>query len=79
MRHLPLILALALGVVLADATPALAYFGPGAGITMLTALWGVVLAVLLAVGAILVWPIRALMRRRRQSVQGEPADRSQAG
>lgn len=44
---------------------AAAYFGPGAGITMLAALWGVVLAVVLAIGAILFWPIRALLRKRK--------------
>lgn len=46
--------------------PALAYIGPGAGITMLGALWGVVVAILLAVGAVLLWPIRILFRRRRK-------------
>lgn len=51
--------------VSALSAPAWAYFGPGAGITMLGALWGVLLAVLFAVGAVLFWPIRALLRRRR--------------
>ena len=53
-----------IGIVLAQ--PALAYIGPGAGITMLSALWGVVVAVALAVGAVLFWPIRALLRRTRR-------------
>ena len=47
------------------ATPAFAYIGPGAGITMLGALWGVVAAVVLAVAAVLLWPLRVLFRRRR--------------
>lgn len=46
--------------------PAAAYIGPGAGITMLGALWGVIVAIALAVGAILFWPIRILFRRRRR-------------
>ena len=46
--------------------PAMAYIGPGAGITMLGALWGVIVAVVLALGAVLFWPIRALMRRRKK-------------
>lgn len=57
-----LLLAIAVGGL---ATPAQAYIGPGAGITMLGALWGVIAAVLLALGAVLFWPIRALLRRRK--------------
>lgn len=47
-------------------TPAFAYIGPGAGITVLGALWGVVVAVVLAVVAVLLWPLRVLFRRRRR-------------
>ena len=43
-----------------------AYFGPGAGITMLSAVWGVVLAIGFALFAILAWPIRAMLRRGRK-------------
>jgi membrane protein implicated in regulation of membrane protease activity len=64
--------------LLTTAGPALAYFGPGAGITMLTALWGVILAVLLAVAAILAGPVRALLRRRRRGAEGEAAERNRA-
>jgi hypothetical protein len=49
------------------AGPAAAYIGPGAGITMLGALWGVVVAVALALGAVLFWPIRLLLRKRRKN------------
>ena len=49
------------------ATPALAYIGPGAGVTVLGALWGIVAAVFLAMTAILVWPIRSFFRRRRKA------------
>jgi hypothetical protein len=44
-----------------------AYFGPGAGVTMLGALWGVILALGFAVFAFLAWPIRALLRRRKKA------------
>ena len=44
---------------------ALAYIGPGAGITFIGALIGLVLAVLSAVGFILFWPIRRLRRRMK--------------
>ena len=59
-------LAVAIGVSL-FATPAFAYIGPGAGITMLGALWGVVVAAVLAVAAVLLWPLRVLFRRRRRA------------
>jgi hypothetical protein len=59
------VVAIALGLVL-FATPAFAYIGPGAGITMLGALWGVVAAVVLALAAVLLWPLRMLFRRRRK-------------
>jgi len=60
---------------------ALAYIGPGAGITVLGALWGVVVAIFLAIGAVLFWPVRILFRRRkRQGADGrseQPEAKSQ--
>ena len=56
--------AIALGLSL-FATPAFAYIGPGAGITVLGALWGVIVAIVLAVAAVVLWPLRVLFRRRR--------------
>jgi hypothetical protein len=55
-----------LALVLTASGPALAYIGPGAGITVLGALWGVIVAVALAVGAVLFWPIRMVARRLRR-------------
>jgi ABC-type sulfate transport system permease component len=46
-----------------------AYFGPGAGITMLGALWGVILAVAFALFAFLAWPIRAMLRKRKKAAE----------
>lgn len=48
-----------------------AYVGPGAGITMLGALWAVILAVLFVLGGILVWPIRSLLRRRKGRAEAD--------
>jgi hypothetical protein len=62
------VVAIALGLVL-FATPAFAYIGPGAGITMLGALWGVIAAVVLALAAVLLWPLRMLLRRRRKGAR----------
>jgi hypothetical protein len=70
MRNLTLWLGLALfTLTVAAAAPAQAYIGPGAGITMLGALWGVVVAVALALGAVLFWPIRLLLRKFRKPAQ----------
>ena len=66
MRKIPLLVASLCLIV--GATPAFAYIGSGAGITMLGALWGVIVAVALALGAVLFWPIRALLRRRKRPV-----------
>jgi len=49
------------------AAPAAAYFGPGAGITMLGALGAVLAAIGVALWAILYWPVRAMLRRRREA------------
>ena len=49
-----------------------AYFGPGAGVTMLGALWGVIAAIGFAIFAFLAWPVRALLRRRKRNAQAAP-------
>jgi hypothetical protein len=64
-KLLPITGLLAILFVL-SAQPAEAYIGPGAGITMLGALWGVIVAVALALGAVLFWPIRIMLRKRRK-------------
>jgi protein-S-isoprenylcysteine O-methyltransferase Ste14 len=58
-------LALALLATLTICEPALAYVGPGAGLTMLGSLLGVLGAIVLAIGGLLFWPIRAMLARRR--------------
>ena len=47
------------------ASPATAYVGPGAGISVLGSLLGILATIFVAIGAILFWPIRKLMRRRK--------------
>lgn len=73
-------------VLLLQALPALAYIGPGSGISLLGGLWGVLVAIVLAIGAILIWPIRYMFRRLRRKRRGpastesvEPAETSEAG
>jgi len=41
---------------------AMAYVGPGAGITLVGALWAVIVAVVFMMGGLLAWPLRALLR-----------------
>jgi len=45
---------------------AMAYVGPGAGVTMLGALWAVLVAIVFVIGGLLVWPIRSLLKNNRR-------------
>jgi len=53
------------------ASPAAAYVGPGAGISVLGSLLGILATILVAIGAILFWPIRKLMKRRKVKKETE--------
>ena len=65
------------GLVLLALTPsAMAYIGPGAGVSFLGSFFSVVLVILLTVGVVLFWPVRYLWRRlkrRPQQIPPEPA------
>lgn len=50
------------------ATPAAAYVGPGAGLSLLGALWGVVIAIGAAIGFVVLWPLRRFLRKSRAGV-----------
>lgn len=58
-------------MLLAPAHPALAYIGPGAGISVVGSLLGILATFLVAIGAILFWPLRKLMKRRKAQAVGE--------
>jgi uncharacterized membrane protein YccC len=58
---------IALFLVAAWPVSAMAYVGPGAGITLLGALWAVVVAFVFMVGGLVIWPLRALLRWRKNS------------
>lgn len=62
MRYLIPAMVLAAAVTLNE--PAHAYIGPGAGISLLGAFWGLLLAVAAAFGAIVWYPLRKLFRNR---------------
>lgn len=42
-----------------------AYIGPGAGLSLLAALWALVVAVVTALAFVVAWPVRRMLRRRR--------------
>ncbi|MGC3874322.1 hypothetical protein ACPF7Z_13755 [Halomonas sp. GXIMD04776] len=55
-----------------------AYVGPGAGLSLLSALWGIIAAIAIAVFFVVMWPIRRMMRRRKmRRADAESAEPSQ--
>ena len=54
-----------------SASPAAAYIGPGAGISVLGSLLGILATIVVAIGAILFWPIKKLMKRRKANKETE--------
>lgn len=65
-----IIIALALLFVCANAC---AYIGPGAGLSVLGSLWALLVGIVIALFAILSWPLRILWRRIRGKRRPEPA------
>ena len=53
------------------ALPAHAYVGPGAGLSLLGALWALIAAVAAAVLFMIAWPIRRMRRRKREARAAE--------
>lgn len=53
---------------------ALAYIGPGAGISAVGSLLGLIAGVLLALFAILFWPVRFMWRKMRGKKAAAPAE-----
>lgn len=67
-----------LTLILATA-PALAYIGPGAGISFLGSIFTWVAGALIALLAILLWPLRAVFRRMRRRPAAEGSDAADSG
>jgi hypothetical protein len=69
-------IALATLLAVGGALPAAAYVGPGAGLSLLGAFWGLLLAVAAALGFVILWPLRRMFRRNRAKQPehvGQPA------
>lgn len=52
-------------LLLAVSPAVMAYIGPGAGISVLGSLLGILGTIVIAVGAIVAWPIRKLIKRKK--------------
>ena len=73
------ILCLTVAGVAGFASPAMAYVGPGAGLSVVGALVGVLMAVGAALAFIVGWPIRRMMRRRKLAqAQTVPPDEARS-
>jgi membrane protein implicated in regulation of membrane protease activity len=44
-----------------------AYVGPGAGLSLLGALWALLIAIGTAIVFVLAWPVRRMLRRKREA------------
>lgn len=72
------LIAVVSGAVLAG--PAQAYVGPGAGLSLLSAFWALIVAVLGALAFLIVLPFRRRLRRaRRQSPRPGADERATRG
>ena len=60
-------------ILLAFSGSAFAYIGPGAGVSFLGSVWAVLVGIVLAVAAVLIWPIRYVIRRIRRRVSNNQA------
>jgi membrane protein implicated in regulation of membrane protease activity len=65
-------------VGLGTAAPAFAYVGPGAGLSLVGAFWGLLVALFAAFAFVILWPIRRFFRRRR-AVAVQPARQTAEG
>jgi hypothetical protein len=65
MRKLMVALPAAMALLVGVAGPAAAYVGPGAGLSLVGAFWGLLVAVGAALGFVIFWPLRRLFRRNR--------------
>jgi hypothetical protein len=70
---MPFVIALTL--VIGFGQDAFAYIGPGAGLSMAGALWGLIVAVLAAFGFLLLWPIRKMLKRTAATAKTEPQEK----
>ena len=61
-RNIELVLVI-FGSIVCLPLPCSAYFGPGAGLTILGGLWAVIGAVIVLIAGIFLWPLKVLIKR----------------
>ena len=67
-----IILKILVLLVLLLVSPAtFAYIGPGAGISVLGSLLGILGTIVVAIGAIIFWPVRKFLKRKKLRKQAE--------
>lgn len=71
-----ILFAFALTFTLGFGQDASAYIGPGAGLSMLGAFWGLVVAVLAALSFLLFWPIRKMFRKSSATADTEQQEKA---
>lgn len=77
-KHIAYIRApLTIAIMLAPLA-AQAYVGPGAGLSLLGALWGVIAAIGAALLFVILWPLRRMMRRRRETAEQQSQSNDKA-
>jgi hypothetical protein len=78
MKYLTILVALA--IVWAMPAPAAAYVGPGAGLSLLGAVWGMIAAIGTAIAFTIAWPVRRLLRvwRERDDGRAHGPERTEA-
>lgn len=60
------------------ASTAHAYIGPGAGIPVLGSLIGIVITIVIAIAAILFWPIRKMLKRGKNKAKAQENQSTEA-
>lgn len=78
MNGRPAIIAILMGGILLLPATTQAYVGPGAGLSLLGALWALIVAVAAAVVFLFAWPIRRMRRRRREAEELEAQARAES-
>ena len=76
IRLISLLFLLLLGALVS--APALAYVGPGAGISVLGSLLGILATIVLAIAAIVMWPLRKMMKKKKAAAAENSAEATTA-
>jgi len=80
MKRRIMVLAVICGALLLSTPfPAQAYVGPGAGISLLGALWALIAVIGSAILYVVLWPLRRLRKRRKQDAEPGQARRVPTG